>query len=88
METDLMTLIPGSGAGADQLTQFIERIERLEEEKRALMADIRDVYSEAKGTGFEPKIMRQLVKMRAMDRELLQEQDELLETYRAAVGLV
>ena len=83
-----MTLIPGSGAGADQLTQFIERIERLEEEKRALMADIRDVYSEAKGTGFEPKIMRQLVKMRAMDRELPQEQDELLETYRAAVGLV
>ena len=83
-----MTLIPGSGAVADQLTQFIERIERLEEEKRALMADIRDVYSEAKGTGFEPKIMRQLVKMRAMDRELLQEQDELLETYRAAVGLV
>ena len=83
-----MTLIPGSGAGADQLTQFIERIERLEEEKRALMADIRDVYSEAKGRGFEPKIMRQLVKMRAMDRELLQEQDELLETYRAAVGLV
>ena len=83
-----MTLIPGSGAGADQLTQFIECIERLEEEKRALMADIRDVYSEAKGTGFEPKIMRQLVKMRAMDRELLQEQDELLETYRAAVGLV
>ena len=83
-----MTLIPGSGAGADQLTQFIQRIERLEEEKRALMADIRDVYSEARGTGFEPKIMRQLVKMRAMDRELLQEQDELLETYRAAVGLV
>ena len=83
-----MTLIPGSGAGADQLTQFIERIERLEEEKRALMADIRDVDSEDKGTGFEPKIMRQLVKMRAMDRELLQEQDELLETYRAAVGLV
>ena len=83
-----MTLIPGGGAGAEQLTQFIERIERLEEEKRALMADIRDVYSEAKGTGFEPKIMRQLVKMRAMDRELLQEQDELLETYRAAVGLM
>ena len=83
-----MALILGNGAGADQLTQFIERIERLEEEKRALMADIRDVYSEAKGTGFEPKIMRQLVKMRAKDCELLQEQDELLETYRAAVGLV
>ena len=83
-----MALIPGGGAGADQLTQFIERIERLEEEKRAMMADIRDVYAEAKATGFDPKIMRQLVKMRAMDRELLQEQDELLQTYRAAVGLV
>ena len=66
-----MAIIPGTGAGAEQLTQFIERIERLEEEKRALMADIRDVYSEAKATGFEPKIMRQLVKMRAMDRDIL-----------------
>ena len=83
-----MALIPGDGAGAHQLTQYIERIERLEEEKRAMMADIRDVYAEAKATGFDPKIMRQLVKMRAMDRELLQEQDELLQTYRAAVGLV
>ncbi|MGB2159687.1 MAG: DUF2312 domain-containing protein [Candidatus Puniceispirillaceae bacterium] len=70
------------------MTQYIERIERLEEEKRAMMADIRDVYAEAKATGFDPKIMRQLVKMRAMDRDLLQEQDELLQTYRAAVGLV
>jgi uncharacterized protein (UPF0335 family) len=83
-----MALIAGTGAGADQLTQYIERIERLEEEKRTLMADIRDVYAEAKATGFDPKIMRQLVKMRAMDRDLLQEQDELLQTYRAAVGLV
>ena len=83
-----MAIILGIGAGAEQLTQFIERIERLEEEKRALMADIRDVYSEAKATGFEPKIMRQLVKMRAMDRDILQEQDELLTTYRNAVGLV
>jgi len=83
-----MALIAGTGAGADQLTQYIERIECLEEEKRAMMADIRDVYAEAKSTGFDPKIMRQLVKMRAMDRDLLQEQDELLQTYRAAVGLV
>lgn len=83
-----MALIAGTGAGADQLTQYIERIERLEEEKRALMADIRDVYAEAKATGFDPKIMRQLVKMRAMDRDLLHEQDELLQTYRTAVGLL
>jgi len=75
-----MSVIPGSGAGAEQLTQFIERIERLEEEKRALMADVKDVYAEAKATGFEPKIMRQVVRLRAMDRDLLSEQDALLDT--------
>ena len=83
-----MAIIPGTGAGAEQLQQFIERIERLEEEKRALMADIKDVYAEAKATGFEPKIMRQIVRMRGMDRELLNEQDELLTIYRTALGLV
>jgi|TARA_Y200000002_G_scaffold154420_1_gene127705 uncharacterized protein (UPF0335 family) len=83
-----MAIIPGTGAGAEQLQQFIERIERLEEEKRALMADIKDVYAEAKATGFEPKIMRQIVRLRGMDRELLNEQDELLTTYRTALGLV
>ena len=82
-----MSIIPGSGAGAAQLTQFIERIERLEEEKRALMADIKDVYAEAKSTGFEPKIMRQVVRLRSMDRDLLSEQDALLDTYRDALGL-
>tara|TARA_B100001057_G_scaffold275815_1_gene276090 strand:- start:94 stop:345 length:252 start_codon:yes stop_codon:yes gene_type:complete len=83
-----MAIIPGTGAGAEQLQQLIERIERLEEEKRALMADIKDVYAEAKATGFEPKIMRQIVRLRGMDRELLNEQDELLKTYRSALGLV
>ncbi|NBW05302.1 MAG: DUF2312 domain-containing protein [Alphaproteobacteria bacterium] len=82
-----MSIIPGTGAGAEQLSQFIERIERLEEEKRALMADIKDVYGEAKATGFEPKIMRQVVRMRAMDRDVLSEQDALLDTYRDALGL-
>jgi uncharacterized protein (UPF0335 family) len=82
-----MSIIPGTGAGAEQLSQFIERIERLEEEKRALMADIKDVYGEAKATGFEPKIMRQIVRMRAMDRDVLSEQDALLDTYRDALGL-
>lgn len=76
-----------STTSADQLRQYIERVERLEEEKRGLMADIKDVYSEAKAIGFEPKIMRQIVKMRAMDRDLLNEQDALLSTYRQAVGL-
>ena len=76
-----------STTSAEQLRQYIERVERLEEEKRGLMADIKDVYAEAKATGFEPKIMRQIVKMRAMDRDLLNEQDALLSTYREAVGL-
>ena len=52
-----------------------------------MMADIRDVYSEAKATGFEPKIMRQIVKMRALDKDILAEQDILIATYRDALGL-
>ena len=51
------------------------------------MADMKDVYAEAKATGFEPKIMRQVVRLRAMDRDLLSEQDALLDTYRDALGL-
>lgn len=80
-----MDISPTAGAG--QLRQYIERVERLEEEKRALMADIKDIYYEAKASGFEPKIMRQIVKMRAMDRDLLSEQDTLLTTYREALGI-
>ena len=82
-----MSIVPESGAGAEQLTKLIERVERLEEEKRALMADIKDVYAEAKATGFEPKIMRQVIRLRTMDRDLLSEQDALLDTYRDALGL-
>ena len=81
-------LTPSANTSVNQLSQFIERIERLEEEKRALMADIRDIYSEARATGFEPKIMRQIIKMRGLDKEVLAEQDILLSTYRAAVGLI
>ena len=80
-----MTLKPTQGA--DQLRQYIERIERLEEEKRALMADLRDVYGEAIHSGFDPKTMRQIVKIRAMDSDLLAEQDTLLTTYRQALGI-
>ena len=82
-----MAIIPGTSAGAEQLQLFIERIERLEEEKRALMADIKDVYAEAKATGFDAKTMRQIIRMRGMDRELLNEQDALLTTYRTVLGL-
>ncbi len=77
-----------ANTNANQLSQFIERIERLEEEKSALMADIRDIYTEARATGFEPKIMRQIIKMRCLDREVLAEQDILLSNYREAFGLI
>lgn len=77
-----------ANTNANQLSQFIERIERLEEEKSALMADIRDIYTEARATGFEPKIMRQIIKMRYLDREVLAEQDILLSNYREAFGLI
>ena len=81
-------LTPSANTSVNQLSQYIERIERLEEEKRALMADIRDIYSEARATGFEPKIMRQIIKMRGLDKEVLAEQDILLSSYRTAVGLI
>ena len=72
--------------GADQLRQYIERIERLEEEK-SLMSDIKDIFSEAKASGFDPKTMRQIIRIRAMDEEVLAEQETLLDTYRDALGL-
>lgn len=70
-----------------RLKSFIERVERLEEEKKALAEDIRDVYSEAKATGFEPKIMRKIVSLRKANLEKRREEQELLELYMAAIGM-
>ena len=81
------TKAKAGGIAADALKSYIERIERLEEEKRNLGGDIREVYSEAKGNGFEPKIMRQLVRLRRMTDSDREEQEELLGVYRAAVGV-
>jgi len=75
------------GIAKDRLRSFIERIERLEEEKAALSGDIREVYAEAKGTGFDAKIMRQIVKLRKLDNAERQEQEALLDLYKQAVGL-
>lgn len=72
---------------ADRLKSFIERIEKLEEEKTALAADIKEVYSEAKGSGFDAKIMRQIVRLRKLDPHVRAEQDQLLDVYKRAVGL-
>ncbi|MAH04431.1 MAG: DUF2312 domain-containing protein [Pseudomonadota bacterium] len=75
------------GVTGAQLKQYIERIERLEEEKKALAEDIKEVYGEAKAMGFDGKAMRQLVKLRNMDNEKRREEEEILEVYKAAIGL-
>jgi uncharacterized protein (UPF0335 family) len=75
------------GIAVERLKSFIERIERLEEEKRVLGNDIKEVYAEAKGTGFEPKIMRQIIKIRRMDKEEVDEEESLLDLYKRALGM-
>ena len=75
------------GIAADKLRSFVERIERLEEEKAALAADIREVYSEAKGSGFDIKIIRQIVSLRKLDQSERQEQEALLDVYRRALDI-
>ena len=77
----------GGGIGAERLRSFVERIERLEEEKAALAADIREVYAEAKGNGFDTKTMRQVVRLRKLDNAEREEQEELLDLYKRALGL-
>jgi uncharacterized protein (UPF0335 family) len=72
---------------ADQLRLFIERIERLEEEKRGIGDDIKDAYLEAKGQGYDTKTMRIIVRLRKMEKNARDEADALLETYKAALGL-
>ncbi|AHE57386.1 DUF2312 domain-containing protein [Sphingomonas sanxanigenens] len=72
---------------AEQLRLFIERIERLEEEKKGIADDIRDVYAEAKSTGFDVKTMRSIVRLRRMEKNARDEAEALLETYKAALGL-
>ncbi|MET0241776.1 MAG: DUF2312 domain-containing protein [Sphingobium sp.] len=72
---------------ADQLRLLIERIERLEEEKKGIGDDIKDVYLEAKATGYDPKIMRQIVRLRKMSKDDRMEMEAVLETYKSALGI-
>ena len=71
----------------DRLKSLIERVERLEEEKNNLLADIKEVFSEAKGLGYDPKIMRKVLIIRKMDIDERLEQEALLDTYRTALGI-
>ena len=73
---------------AEQLRLFIERIETLEEEKKGMADDIKDVYAEAKGTGFDTKTMKTIVRLRKMEKAARQEAEALLDLYKTALGLV
>lgn len=75
------------GVAGERLKSFVERVERLEEEKAALAADIRDVYAEAKGGGFDVKILRQIVRLRKLDQADRREQEELLDLYMRALDM-
>ena len=75
-------------ATRDQLKAFVERIERLEEEKSALTADIREIYAEAKSMGFDVKALRSVIRMRKLDATERKEQEAVLETYLAALGML
>ncbi len=78
---------PG-GIAAAQLRAFVERIERLEEDKKTIAEDIKEVYAEAKGNGFDTKILRQVVRLRKQDLAERQEQEALLDLYMHALGMV
>jgi len=75
------------GIAADQLASYVERIERLEEEKANLMADIKEVYGEAKSLGYDVKILRQIIRLRKMEEHERIEQEEILEVYKRALGM-
>lgn len=77
---------PG-GVAADQLRAFVERVERLEEEKKAISDDIKDVFAEAKGNGYDVKVMRQVIRLRKQDSNERQEMEALLDLYLHALGM-
>jgi len=79
---------PETRFAKDHLKAFVERIERLEEEKKALADDIRDVYAEAKATGFDVKALRTIVRMRKQDADERKEHEAILETYMHALGML
>lgn len=77
-----------AGVAGKRLLSFLERIERLDEEKAALAEDIKEVYAEAKGVGFDTKTMRRIIKLRKMEPEKRREQDDLLDLYKSAIGML
>lgn len=78
----------GDNVGKDQLRAFVERIERMAEEKAAITADIREIYAEAKGNGYDTKVLRRIVAERKQDANERAEQEALLDLYRSALGML
>jgi uncharacterized protein (UPF0335 family) len=79
--------VSSDSVAQDQLRAFIERIERMEEEKKAISDDIKEIYAEAKGNGFDTKVLRQIIRIRKQDHAERMEQEALLELYMAALGM-
>lgn len=75
------------GVAADRLRSIVERVERLHEERKALANDVSDIYSEAKGAGFDVKVIRALIRVRAQEPAEVEEQESLLDVYRRALGM-
>ncbi len=91
MDTDTDTKIEAppntGGVAADRLRSLIERIERLEEERKALGSDVKDIFAEAKSAGFDVKVLRQLIRIRKEEPAEVEEQETLLDLYRRALGM-
>jgi uncharacterized protein (UPF0335 family) len=79
--------IKAGGVAVDRLRSLVERIERLEEERKALGNDIKDIYAEAKSAGFDPKVLRQLIRIRKQEAAEVEEQETMLDIYRRALGM-
>jgi uncharacterized protein (UPF0335 family) len=79
--------IKAGGVAVDRLRSIVERIERLEQERKALSDDIKDIYSEAKSAGFDPKVLRQLIRIRKQEAAEVEEQETMLDIYRRALGM-
>ena len=75
------------GISGERLRSFVKRIEKLEEDKAAVSEDLKEVYSEAKGTGFDPAILRQVVRLRKVELDKRREREELLELYKSVLGM-
>ena len=79
--------ITRDGVAVDRLRSLVERIERMEEERRVIGSDIKDIYAEAKSAGFDPKVLRQLIRVRRKEAAEVEEQETMLDTYRRALGM-